>query len=212
MRLLNSDGSPAEISGNGLRCLAQAVARERRVPHLEIDIDTPAGTRACSVRATDSPDTVVATVDMGIVCPGPDPDVEDLMAVVGPMVGSVKRWETGDVGNPHIVLEVDDPDDIVLSDAGPAVEAHFPDGVNVSFVSVTGRGELFMRVWERGAGITEACGTGAVVIADVFHRWGVVDEKVVVRMPGGNALVHVGSPTTLTGPSVHIADIEIANG
>jgi diaminopimelate epimerase len=75
MRLLNSDGSPAALSGNGLRCFAHAVALERGVPHLELDVDTPAGVRHCSVMATDEQNTVRATVDMGVVCPGPDPDV-----------------------------------------------------------------------------------------------------------------------------------------
>jgi diaminopimelate epimerase len=209
MRLLNSDGSPAEVSGNGLRCFAQAVARQRGVPHLELDVDTPAGLRHCSVHATEDPETVVATVDLGIVCPGPDPDVEDLVAVVGEPLGGVKRWETGDVGNPHIVFEVADPFDIVLSDAGPAVGVHFAEGVNVHFVQLSGENELLLRVWERGAGETEACGSGAAVAADVFHRWGLVGSKVVVRMPGGDALVELGSPTTLTGPSTHIADFEV---
>ena len=212
MRLLNSDGSPAEVSGNGLRCFAQAVARQRRVPHLELDVWTPAGLRHCSVHATEEADTVVATVDLGIVCPGPDPDVEDLMKVVGQHLDGAKRWETGDVGNPHIVFEVDDPFDIVLADAGPAVGAHFEEGVNVHFVQVSGENELLMRAWERGAGATDACGSGAVVAADIFHRWGLVGPKVVVKMPGGDALVSIGPPTTITGPSTHIADIEIDHG
>ncbi|MFQ5558359.1 MAG: diaminopimelate epimerase [Acidimicrobiales bacterium] len=209
MRLLNSDGSPAGTSGNGLRCLAQAVARRRGVPSLDLDVDTPAGIRHCAVRATARPDTVMATVDMGVVCPGPDPDVDDLVDVVGEAIRPVKRWETGDIGNPHIVFEVADPFDIVLGDAGPAVEVHFPEGVNVHFVQRSGLDELTLRVWERGAGITEACGSGAAVAADVFHRWGEVGRRVVVRMPGGEAVVPHGPPTTLTGPATHIADLEV---
>ena len=118
MRLLNSDGSPAEISGNGLRCFAQAVARQRGQVDAHIDVSTPAGIRACAVHATEDPATVVATVDMGVVCPGPDPDVDDLMAAVGAPVAAVKRWETGDIGNPHVVCEVDDPEAIDLRVAG----------------------------------------------------------------------------------------------
>lgn len=211
MRLLNSDGSPAAVSGNGLRCLAQAVARQRGVPRLELDVATPAGVRHCSVHTTADATTVVGTVDLGVVCPGPDPDVDDLVGVVGEVVGSVKRWETGDIGNPHIVFEVDDPFDVVLSDAGPAVAAHFEEGVNVHFVQVADDDELLLRVWERGAGVTDACGSGAAVAADLFHRWGLVGTKVVVKMPGGDALVDVGTPTTLTGPSTHVADIEVAD-
>jgi diaminopimelate epimerase len=212
MHLLNSDGSPAAVSGNGLRCLAQAVARERGTPHLELDVATPAGVRHCSVHATDDPHSVVATVDMGVVCPGPDPDVEDLMAAVGAPVTMVKRWETGDIGNPHIVCEVDDPGAVDLAVAGPAVEAHFEDGINVHFVSVSGLNELLVKVWERGAGLTRACGSGATVAADVFHRWDLVGPKVVVRMPGGDALVDLSGPVTLTGPATHVADIEVSDG
>lgn len=209
MRLLNSDGSPAALSGNGLRCFAQAVARDRGVPNLELDVSTPAGVRHCTVHGTDDPRTVVATVDMGVVCPGPDPDIDDLMGHVGPIGAQIKRWETGDIGNPHVVCEVDDPDAVDLEVAGPAIEAHFDEGANVHFVRVSGPNELTMRVWERGAGVTNACGTGATVLADVFHRWGMVGSKVVVRMPGGDALVDVRGPVTLTGPASHVADLEI---
>ncbi|MDG2029034.1 MAG: diaminopimelate epimerase [Acidimicrobiales bacterium] len=209
MRLLNSDGSPAELSGNGLRCFAQAVARHRGVPHLEIDVDTPAGVRHCSVHATPDRNTIVATVDMGVVCPGPDPDVDDLIAHVGDAVRMVKRWETGDIGNPHVICEVDDPSEVDLLVAGPAIESHFEDGANVHFVAVTGLNELSVRVWERGAGVTNACGTGATVSAQLFHNWDLVGPKVVVRMPGGDALVDLQGPVTLTGPATHIADIEV---
>ena len=209
MRLINSDGSAAALSGNGLRCFAQAVAIARAVPHLELDVDTPAGTRHCSVMASEDPQTVIATVDMGVVCPGPDPDVDDLLGAAGAPVRMVKRWETGDIGNPHVVCEVDDPFEVDLAVAGPAVEAHFREGANVHFVTLSGLNELRVRVWERGAGITNACGTGATVAAQVFHDWNLVGPKVVVRMPGGDALVDLRGPVTLTGPATHIADIEV---
>ncbi|MEZ5165085.1 MAG: diaminopimelate epimerase [Acidimicrobiales bacterium] len=212
MHLLNSDGSPAELSGNGLRCLAQAVGRSRGLPHLEVDVITPAGVRHCSVHATDDPDTVVATVEMGLVCPGPDPDALDLITAAGPSVAMVKRWETGDVGNPHIVCEVDDPELVDLLVAGPAIESHFDEGVNVHFARVSGLNEVTVRVWERGAGVTNACGTGATVVAHLFHQWDLVGEKVVVRMPGGDALVELDGALTLTGPATHIADFEVAHG
>lgn len=211
MRLFNSDGSPAALSGNGLRCFAQAVARARSVEGLELQVSTPAGVRACTVQATNDPGVVSATVDMGVVRPGPTPDVADLMEAAGPSVLAVKRWETGDIGNPHVVCEVDDPDAIDLAVAGPAVERHFADGANVHFVTVSGADELAHRVWERGAGITNACGTGAAVSASVFHRWGLVGSKVVVRMPGGEALVDVSEPVTLTGPATHVADLKVAD-
>lgn len=209
MRLLNSDGSPAGISGNGLRCLAQAIALERGVPHLELDVSTPAGVRHCSVHTAAEPSTMVVTVDMGIVCPGPDPDTDDLLAAVGSSLSGVKRWETGDIGNPHVVFEVDDVANIDVAAVGAAVESHFAGGVNVQFVRVAGHNQLELIVWERGAGITEACGSGATVSAVIFNRWGAVGEKVIVSMPGGEAVVDISGPTTLTGPTVHVADFVV---
>jgi len=209
MRLLNSDGSPAAVSGNGLRCLAQAIAIDRGVPHLEIDVSTPAGNRHCSVHAAPEPSTVVVTVEMGVVCPGPDPDTDDLMAAVGAPLAAAKRWETGDIGNPHVVFEVEDFSEIDVARTGAAVEAHFSDGANVHFVRLVGNNQLDLRVWERGAGVTEACGTGATVSAAIFHRWGAVGPRVIVSMPGGDAVVDLSGPTTLTGPATHVADFEV---
>ena len=216
MELFNSDGSRAAVSGNGLRCLAQAVARHRSVSAVEIDITTSAGVRHCSVRGTDSPKTVVATVDMGPVVAGPAPDVEDLMGAVAEELGKagaealgVRRWETCDIGNPHVICQVDDPEGIALDVVGPAIERHFADGANVSFVAVDGNGQLELRVWERGAGITNACGTGATAASHVFYRWGLIGPRSVVRMPGGAAVVDLSGPLTLTGPATHVADIEV---
>lgn len=209
MRLLNSDGSPAEISGNGLRCFAQAVARQMDAAHLELDVVTPAGVRHCSVRATDDPAVVVSTVEMGVVTPGPDPDVADLLATIADLPVAVHRWETAEVGNPHIVLEVDDPAAVVLDQVGPEIESHFRNGINVHFAHRSADNEITLRHWERGAGATNACGSGATVSASIYRQWGEVGDKVVVHMPGGHALVNVAGPITLTGPATHIADIVV---
>lgn len=212
MRLLNSDGSAAEISGNGLRCFAQAVARRRGVAHLEVDVLTPAGVRRCSVRATDDPATVIATVDMGVVCPGPDPDDEVIRATLDEAGVAVKRWETGEVGNPHVVVDVDDLAGVDVATAGRAVESHFRGGINVHFAARSGVDRISLRHWERGAGITNACGSGATVAAAIYHQWGEVGDRVAVHMPGGEAVVGLAGPITLTGPATHVADLEVADG
>ncbi len=218
MHLFNSDGSSAAVSGNGLRCLAQAVARRLGVEALEIDVMTDAGIRHCSVRATDDRRTVIVTVEMGTVSTGPTPDVEDLMGSVASELGAtggasigVRRFQTCDIGNPHVVCEVSDPDGIAVDVVGPAIERHFAEGANVSFVTVSGSDRLMLRVWERGAGITSACGTGATVAGHVFHRWGLIGPRSTVQMPGGVAVVDLSGPVTLTGPATHVADIEISD-
>ena len=214
MRLWNSDGSVAEVSGNGLRCLAHAVARTLGEAELDIAVQTVAGPRRCSIRSTDAPGTVVGTTEMGSPGPGPRPDrlsrspAAAVEGILGP--GAIERWDTMDVGNPHAVLAVADPAAVLLPEAGPAVEALFSGGINVHFGAVTGPDELTLGVWERGAGVTAACGTGAVAAAAVFHRWGAVGQNVTVRMAGGDARVDLSGPVTLTGESTYVAAVDVA--
>ena len=213
MRLWNSDGSPAEVSGNGLRCLAHAIARTLGAAELEIVIHTVAGPRLCSIQPTPGRDTVIGTTEMGMPAPGPDPDRPDPSpaAAAEPFLGgdAVERWETVDLGNPHAVLAVTDPAAVPVREAGPAVEALFAGGINVHFGGVTGPDELTLGVWERGAGATAACGTGAVAAASVFHRWGEVGKNVIVRMAGGEARVDLSGPLTLTGESTYVTTVDI---
>ena len=216
MRLWNSDGSPAEVSGNGLRCLAHAIAVTLGSAELDIVVETVAGPRRCSIRPTGTPGTVTGTAEMGAPGPGPRPDpaAADPAAAAGDVIGSgaVARWDTIEVGNPHAVLAVADPAAVPVEKAGPAVEAAFRGGINVHFGAVTGADELTLGVWERGAGATEACGTGAVAAAAVFHQWGEVGQNVTVRMVGGEARVDLSAPVTLTGESTYIAAVEVAHG
>ena len=213
MRLWNSDGSSAEVSGNGLRCLAHAVHRGQMPVPLDLVVRTVAGPRRCSVRPADRPDTVVGTTEMGTPGSGPQPDrlsrspEAALSGILGP--DTVEQWDTLDVGNPHVVLAVADPAEVPLYRAGPAVEAIFSGGINVHFGAVTGPDELTLGVWERGAGATAACGTGAVAAAAVFHRWGDVGQNVTVRMAGGDAQVDLAEPVTLKGESTYIATVEL---
>ena len=228
MRLWNSDGSEAEISGNGLRCLAQALARSRGVS--EIDIDTPAGLRRCWIEPDGGPGagSAMGRVEMGAVTldaldcavATAESGSGQLVAVLDRVEGFTGRWRTGSVGNPHVVVEVADPDAVDLEAAGPAVEVCFDGGANVHFAAAAGHCRVRMRIWERGAGITESCGSGAAVAAAVFDAWGwnawaaagAADEagEVVVAMPGGETRVHLGPPVALTGPVTHVADVEIA--
>lgn len=213
MRLWNSDGSTAEVSGNGLRCLAHAFARTIGADELDIVIHTVAGAHRVSVRASGLAGEMIGTAEMGVLGPGPNPAGDPVAAATGISgIGEVSRWETISVGNPHIVLEVADPPDEARCEAGPAVEALFEGGINVHFAAVSGTDELTMSTWERGAGATEACGTGAVAAAAVFHRWGAVGHNVRVRMTGGDAEVDVSDPVTLTAATAYIAALEADHG
>ena len=213
MQIWNSDGSAAEVSGNGLRCLAHAVAVTHGSAELDIVVRTAAGERRCTIRPTGTPGTVLGTTEMGSLGTGPLPDrfsrspEAAAEGILGP--SAVARWVTLNVGNPHVVLAVDDPAGVPLDTAGPAVEAVFSGGINVHFGKVTGTDELTLGVWERGAGVTAACGTGAVAAAAAFHRWGQVGQNVTVRMAGGDALVDLSEPVTLIGESTYVATVDI---
>ena len=215
MRLWNSDGSAAEVSGNGLRCLAHAIARTLGAAASDMVVHTVAGPRRCSIQPTCVPDTVVGTTEMGMPEPGPGPDRSDPSpaAVADQFLGgdAVERWATVSMGNPHAVLAVADPAGVPVSEAGPAVEALFTGGINVHFGAVTGPDELTLGVWERGAGATAACGTGAVAAAAAFHRWGQVGQNVTVRMAGGEARVDLSGPITLTGESTYVATVDVGD-
>ncbi len=207
--LFNSDGSRAEVSGNGLRCFGQALARRDDATDLDVVVDTAAGPRRIIVEGGPADVEVRATVEMGRVGSGPSFEGLDL-GLVGVEVLDV---ESSNLGNPHLVLRVGDPDAVDLASVGPTVEAHFaPVGCNVHLVAVDDRATIRLRPWERGAGLTEACGSGACAAAHIAHGWGLVDALVNVVMPGGVATVSVGETPRLTGPAIWMADHEVAVG
>ena len=116
-----------------------------------------------------------------------------------------QRFATQGIGNPHLVLLVDDADKVDLGVDGPLLEADYKEGMNVHFVDVASKDEIRLRVWERGAGVTEACGSGATVAAAVAHGWGLVGDQVRVSMPGGVATVDISDRgLMLTGPAVFV--------
>ena len=204
MRLYNSDGSTAEMSGNGARCFAHALfrsdaARGERVYRLHTD----AGVREVTVGEQDST-SVVATVDMGEVS---TIDAPANWAAIGthpdrPVVHV-------SVGNPHTVVGVDDVDSVDIGQLGRQVPQ-----VNLEIIAPgPGRNAITMRVHERGAGITQACGTGACASAWAALRWGLVSSttervEVTVHMLGGDAVVTLNAPeagrVALTGPAQYV--------
>jgi diaminopimelate epimerase len=209
MVLLNADGSEAEISGNGIRCLGQAILR-RSAGHdgpgsggTRLSIETAGGLRELSVLRGDPCAEIWMDVSMGEVREGPEPTPASLAYPAA-------RLATLDVGNPHLVLLVDDPGEVDLPVDGPALESGYPAGINVHFVRPTGDHGLELSVWERGAGVTEACGSGATAAAVAAMQWGVVRGPVTVSMPGGEAEVElVGAEAHLRGPATFVAEVVV---
>ena len=183
MRLRNADGSPAETSGNGLRCLARAAVDAGWCAGPEVSVLTDAGRKMLRFIGDQ------ISVDMG-------PAKVD---------GSNGEGTLVDMGNPHLVIVVDDPATVDLEALG---RRHLDLNVEVIATTFVPH-SLAMRVHERGVGETLACGTGACAAAAAAYDLGLVGDRVVVYQPGGAAVVEVRDDTvTLTGPAVHVATIE----
>jgi diaminopimelate epimerase len=206
MALFNADGSRAEMSGNGIRCFAQALAW-RRGDMVPQRILTDAGERYVTMSATDDPETLHASADMGTIDPIDEPAGWDQLGCHPdrPVVHL-------SLGNPHSVVGVEDVAAVDLLALGLKIPQ-----VNLEVVEPGRRQDAIrMRVHERGAGITEACGTGACAAAFAAARWGLAtprEGKLVVEMDGGSATVTLDSPApgrvTLTGPATYIGTVEI---
>jgi len=208
MELWNADGSRAEMSGNGIRCLGHALAMAREDHEVNYLVATDGGPRRLVVH--DDADHRLATVSVSMGSVGPGPEVS---TAVAERLGE-RRHGTADVGNPHLVVLVDDLEAVDLSGEGAWFEQRFPHGINVEYITVSpGSDAVELRVWERGAGATAACGTGATAAAHLAHAWGLVGPEVRVVMPGGTAdVVLGGDEPLLVGPSQHVATVELPDG
>jgi diaminopimelate epimerase len=186
MHLHNADGSRAEMSGNGIRCLAQAVFDHGVHGGPDVELQTDAGPKWVRTNFDGT-----YTVDMGTVTVK---DLQDGRAEV-------------DTGNPHLVLVPGDYGGFDLEGFG----AEHPD-VNVEIIRVDDQSNVTMRVHERGAGITQACGTGSCAIAGATRAWGLTGDEVTIHNPGGDLGVELqGDTALLTGPAVYIGRIEVSD-
>jgi diaminopimelate epimerase len=208
MRLHNADGSEAEMSGNGIRCLAQAAVDAGLVAPPAFTVATGGGPRTIEYAEGPMPGRASARVDMGPARLGP----EQALAFAG------HRARTVDVGNPHLVLLGPDTAGVDIAEAGPKLQAGYPGGINVEWITAVDdeAGALLeFRVWERGVGQTLACGTGSVAAAAAAASWGAVPSDAPVRVsnPGGVLEVTLGADeagtTYLAGPVRKVADVDV---
>jgi diaminopimelate epimerase len=206
MVLYNADGSRAEMSGNGIRCFAQALAMRRgdAAPQL---ILTDAGERLVTLSPASDPTLLHAAVDMGTV--GEIAEPAEWHAIGADPLRPVRHLS---LGNPHAVVGVDDVAVVDLLALGSIVP-----NINLEIIEPGPESHaITMRVHERGAGITEACGTGACASAWAASEWGLVPagtEEIVVHMDGGDAKVRLHHPlpgrVTLIGPAQFVASIVV---
>ena len=213
MDIWNADGSRAEMCGNGIRCFAKWLYERGELGSRREVIETLGGPRWVEVAEADG--ELRVTVGMGV----PSFDPASLPMTPGTQVPNAATLQvnghvidvTGvSVGNPHVVAFIDDVDAFPLAAVGPLVERHpwFPQRTNFEVVSITAQRELRVRVWERGAGLTLACGSGATAVTAAAIAAGrVAPGEVALDMPGGRLQVTWGggeSELTLRGPATTV--------
>lgn len=213
MRIFNADGSEAQMCGNGIRCVAKYVYDNKITQKNPLTVETLAGIKAVQV-FTENGRVSKARVNMGK--PG-------LMRSEIPMIGNETkvideslpidknvsfRITCVSMGNPHCVVFVDDLDGLDISKYGPEIERHrvFPERINVHFVRIHNPKEVTMKTWERGSGITMACGTGAsaVCVAGVLNKK--TERNVLAHLPGGDLELEWAADGNvyMTGPATEV--------
>jgi diaminopimelate epimerase len=206
MDLRNADGSPAETSGNGIRCLAQALILAGWASGPAIPVRTDAGRRVVTLHDRVDRRTHVLSVEMGVARVG-----SEAPEWAG---GPVRRTLRVDVGNPHLVLEVGGLDEVDVVELGESVNAKEPGGANVHLLTRETGDRVAIRTYERGVGPTLACGTGACAAAVAARAWGLVGDVVAVDQAGGTADVTAGADgaVELRGPATLVATVELPGG
>ncbi|MCM1519725.1 MAG: diaminopimelate epimerase [Lachnoclostridium sp.] len=214
MRIFNADGSEAKMCGNGSRCVAKFIHDNDLSEKDTIHLETLAGIKVLSLIKEGNPTSVYA-VDMGapvlraadvpVIYPEADMMVN---APVETSMGTLKITAVS-MGNPHGVVVTDcNIDTLPLEIIGPELENHpiWPDRANIEFINVVNRGELKMRVWERGSGETMACGTGACAAAVATSLLGLTGEDVTVHLRGGDLTISCprGDHVMMTGQATTV--------
>jgi diaminopimelate epimerase len=209
MIILNQDGSEPEMCGNGVRCLTQFIYDQRLTDLLVFSLETKAGTMLPAIIKKDG-DFSAVEVDMGE--PQVDLDMMEPNTICFDKQLTINEQSylvsCVSLGNPHAVMFVDQVDQLD-DELGRSIQPFFKQGVNVEFVQILDSQHVNVRVWERGVGFTQACGTGAcaVVVAGVTKKR--LKRDVIVELPGGSLAIQWQEDTNkliMTGPSVHVFD------
>ena len=217
MRIFNSDGSEAEMCGNGIRCVAKFIHDKGLSPKDKLAIETLAGTKKVKL-IEDNGECNEVIVDMG------EPIFQDTNIPYNVyeafnkdldlnVAGEKMRFTVVSMGNPHAVTFVENVDDIDIEKYGPEIENNpiFPNRTNVEFVQIIDKNNVKVRVWERGAGETRACGTGACAAAVASGLNGYTDENITVGLPGGNLKIEWGKDNHIymQGPATTVFEGKI---
>ncbi|MBG57346.1 MAG: diaminopimelate epimerase [Porticoccus sp.] len=207
-RIFNQDGNEVEQCGNGARCFAKFVRDRHLTGKSTLRVETATGVITLRVKAND-----LIEVNMGvpILTPPDIPFVADRKAISYPLSVDGKELSISAVsmGNPHAVLTVSDIQTAPVDTLGPAIECHhcFPQRVNVGFMQILNRQQINLRVFERGAGETLACGSGACAAVVAGHLQDLLDSSVTVNLPGGSLQIEwpgENQPVIMSGPATTV--------
>ena len=206
LELRNADGGRAETSGNGLCCLALALVDAGVVTGPDVLVGTDAGLRRVSVVERTGYGAATVRTEMGTIEVG--------SAELVPLLGPGFEARHVDAGNPHLVLVGMSLDDVDIVDIGRSLEGARQGGQNVEVIAPDGTGGLDLLVWERGAGLTEACGTGSCAAAATARALGLVGDRVEVHNPGGTLVVELSGDALapaacLSGPVHYVMRADI---
>ena len=218
MEMYNADGSRGAMCGNGIRCVAKYVYDYGLTDQTRITVDTASGVKTLELQVENGK-AVRVKVDMGAPILEPEripvkSEKERVMDAPVSVGGAEYRMTCVSMGNPHCVVPVEDVDGLEIEKIGPLFENHpmFPDRVNTEFIRVLDRNTVQMRVWERGAGETWACGTGACAVAVACALNGWTEEKVLVKLRGGDLEIFWDrdkNTVFMTGPAAVVFEGEI---
>ncbi len=215
-RIFNADGSEVANCGNGARCFARFVYDKGMTNQREIPVETASGRLVLYVEENGwvrvnmgVPDFTPAALPMEV------PAQQDKYSVT--VAGRQVEIGAVSVGNPHVLLQVDQITEAPVKTLGAALESHalFPQRVNVGFAEVVDKHHVRLRVYERGAGETMACGTGATAAVVILRRWGLVGEIVRVTLPGGELEIRwrgdADAPVWMSGPATWVFEAELCH-
>ena len=214
MRMFNADGSEAEMCGNGVRCVAKYAHDHGLVDKTQIRVETGNGVLDLALEVGSSGRVERVTVNMGTpgltrgVLPMTGAADEQVVSLPVEVDGQTFEITCVSMGNPHCVIYVADVDSFPVAEVGPKLENHplFPKRINVEFVQVVSPSEVRQRTWERGAGETLACGTGASAVTVAGVLTGKTERRIVNHLRGGDLQLEwlEDGPVMMTGPAVEV--------
>jgi diaminopimelate epimerase len=217
MRMFNSDGSESEMCGNGLRCVAKYLHDTTYKGYNKLSLDTGAGLLSADIKNCNAAgEAEKIEINMGqpilkasdIPTTGTGSGNEETIEIDGKQF----KYTAVSMGNPHCVIFVEDTKNFPVEKIGPIIENNttlFPNRINVEFIQIISKSEVIQRTWERGAGETLACGTGASAVAVAGQLRGVLDSELLVHLSGGDLKITwdgIGSSVFMKGGATYVCE------